>query len=418
MEKSNISNSISNNNIKKIFVGGLPKDATKQELAQIFDKYGIVKSIKLPKHQKKNRIKGYAIIEFNDSNSVQLAINHLNGSQIRGKMIAVKVALDSDQASKATKEMQKRKLFVKNLPENCKEKEIWDFFKEFGKVEKVQMAYSNETQTFKGIAYITMNQLQEVENILRFDKLIFKGQVLGVEQSKAIGKVYEERHKNNNRPNERKSPNKKSSKSSKKSKNQMKTNQLMRGFSGTTNQNTNSRRGSFNTYRRSQRHQDGLEARQFYPASTRRQYPSNFSNIASTQFGDLTGQALIDRHNLLFRGSQNSYSRLTSPSSEMPQNPALRSQFLDSVRGVNNSNYRFNVLPIYNNEGDENGNCEGIEGESGLVVRQVVKTEYRIKDTRGVVYLGEINETNIWSSGRNSERSGGSEEGEESGSNQ
>lgn len=401
MEKSNNNNSIikSNNfNKTKIFVGGLPQDTTQQELADIFDRFGILTSINLPIHPRKKRIKGYAIIEFKDSTSVELAIRHLNGSQIRGKMIAVKVALNSDEASKMTKEMQKRKLFVKGLPLETTESQIWKFFENLGMVEKIQMAFSKQNKKFKGIAYITMQSLEEAQKILSMGNyFMFNGVQVEISASKAIGQVFDERHKRNlnvsslNRKANKKSSYKFPGPKSRKSVTKKKKN-LRRENSYTTNNNTYSRRGSGS----SQRYPPSFEPRHAQWYFDFDQHPKY-----------LTGQALVDRHNLLFKNSTG------GPTLGSTRSSGIRSQFLDAERGLDNSNYRFNVAPIQqSNLSGSSSDCSKKSANNSVVVRQTIKTEYRIKDNRGIVYLGEINETNLWSSGKNSEESG-AEEGEE-----
>lgn len=45
-------------------------------------------------------------------------------------------------------------IFVKNLPYDCKEEELGDFFKPCGKIENVRFVYNSATNKFKGFAYI------------------------------------------------------------------------------------------------------------------------------------------------------------------------------------------------------------------------------------------------------------------------
>lgn len=422
----------------KIFVGGLPQDISNQDLAGLFDKFGILTSIHLPKHKKKNKIKGYAIIGFKNHESVELAIRHLNGTQIRGKAIAVKVAMSNDEASRMTKEMQKRKLFVKNLPLATNEQEIGQFFGKFGKVEKVQMAYSNESKQFKGIAYITMSRISEVERILEskssFD---FKGKLIQVERSKAIGKIFEERHQRNIKVTgeEKVVRSKKKSKTSKKS-SATKKNKLLKKNSSSTYPRTKAKKNQ-------QKRNHGYSSGAWRPS--RKQY-SRFNTYQTQRPYDaevISGQALIQKHNLLFKsslsrqqsgparrdarlhtnseqlneGQQHSRrsmfnSQTDSNSPNFDQN--LKSQYLDiSARGLDNSNYRFNIAPSvssYSKSVKSRSSSEG-EEDNSLVVRQTIRTEYRIKDTAGVVYLGEINEVNVWSSGQEEEE--GNSEGPE-----
>lgn len=455
MEKSNSAkeqqskNSISSNGedtplpqkSSKIFVGGLPQDITNQELAGLLDQFGILTSIHLPTHKKKKKIKGYAIVGFKNPESVELAIRHLNGAKIRGKAIAVKVALSSDEASRMTKEMQKRKLFVKNLPLVTNEQEIGHFFGQFGKVDKVQMAYSNENKQFKGIAYITMSRVSEIERILGIGSSFdFKGKLIVIERSKAIGKIFEERHQRNLKVTgeEKKVLSQKKSKNSNKKSAAFKGAKLLKKNSSSTYPRTKAKAKMQKKKRKHGKYSSDWKASKmhqhcFKPVQAQQSYEPQ----------EISGHDLIQKHNLLFKNSYNRRqgrpagreqrlhassdhhnqgqgqsqgsmfnSQTNSNSPNFDQN--LKSQYLDiSSRGLNNTNYRFNIAPSvssYSKSVKSRSSSEG-EEDNSLVVRQTIRTEYRIKDTAGVVYLGEINEVNVWSSGQ--EEEGNSEGGAE-----
>ena len=92
-----------------------------------------------------------------------------------------------------TKSLQRRKLFVKGLPQSAREMQIWEFFGRFGKVDRVQMGFNNKSNKFKGIAYIVMGSLEAFERVLAAQPLYFGGSLLEISQSKPIGKIYEER---------------------------------------------------------------------------------------------------------------------------------------------------------------------------------------------------------------------------------
>lgn len=402
MIKSNIKNQ-ENQQKNTIFVGGLPLNTSKQDLANIFDGFGIIKSIVLPKHQKKNKIKGYALIEFKDSESVALAINHLNSTVFKDKRIAVKEALNSDEASIKTKEMQKRKLFVKNLPiAGTSEQKILEFFGKFGKVEKIQMAYSNKSQKFKGIAYVTMSKLDEAKEILsKGESFEFEGTKIIVRESKPIGEIFEERHQKNLETQNKKRESMRFEEEREAENHHFSgIGNLPSNLSNHANINSagicipskinssKSKKKNIRKLKDDNQNQSPSYLSQRNHSELKKRLKRNLKNQkrAEKTAKLLKNLSLAEKHNLLFR-------------TDNPTQSSLRSQYIDSLRGIDNSNYRFNI---------ENFKKEGEEKESDLVIRQVVKTEYRIKDSSGVVYLGQINEVNVWSSGREEESSEGS----------
>ena len=74
---------------KKIFVGGVPNKATKEELAFLFGKYGVIEDVSLP-HKSKDENKGYAFITFEDLQAVERVFADLKNVVLRAKTLDVK----------------------------------------------------------------------------------------------------------------------------------------------------------------------------------------------------------------------------------------------------------------------------------------------------------------------------------------
>ncbi len=86
------------NNIKTIITRNLPRDITMDELRFIFEKYGVVRDIYIPKNQDKQSayfgtIKGFALIKFlNSDESTNAYVGETAKLYIRGKLITVEFA--------------------------------------------------------------------------------------------------------------------------------------------------------------------------------------------------------------------------------------------------------------------------------------------------------------------------------------
>jgi len=86
------------NNIKTIITRNLPRDVTMEELRFIFEKYGVVRDIYIPKNQDKSSayfgtIKGFALIKFlNSDESTNAYVGETAKLYIRGKLITVEFA--------------------------------------------------------------------------------------------------------------------------------------------------------------------------------------------------------------------------------------------------------------------------------------------------------------------------------------
>lgn len=78
----------------KLFVGNLPFNVTEDQLKEIFEKYGEIKSLKLITDRETGRSRGFAFVEFAEKDSANNAIKEYNGQTLDGRSVVVKVAND------------------------------------------------------------------------------------------------------------------------------------------------------------------------------------------------------------------------------------------------------------------------------------------------------------------------------------
>jgi RNA recognition motif-containing protein len=75
-----------------IFAGSLPYTLGEADLKALFEAYGEVSSVKLINDRETGRSKGFGFVEMPDDEGAQNAINALNGSNVKGRTIAVSQA--------------------------------------------------------------------------------------------------------------------------------------------------------------------------------------------------------------------------------------------------------------------------------------------------------------------------------------
>lgn len=73
----------------KVFVGGLPKEITADEITTLFSEAGTVKSVEILV-SKKGHVLGFAEVEFSDTEGAQAALAKLNGREMEGRWIYVR----------------------------------------------------------------------------------------------------------------------------------------------------------------------------------------------------------------------------------------------------------------------------------------------------------------------------------------
>ncbi len=78
--------------MNKVYIGNLPYGATEDDLAGLFGQCGSVTSVSIIKDRDTGRSKGFGFVEFDNQQSVNDAVEKLNGYDLGGRQIRVNVA--------------------------------------------------------------------------------------------------------------------------------------------------------------------------------------------------------------------------------------------------------------------------------------------------------------------------------------
>jgi RNA recognition motif-containing protein len=79
---------------RKVFVGNLSFDVTREELIEAFNEAGKVLDAKVPTDRETGRPRGFAFIEFEEEASVQRCIEQMHGKDLKGRPLRVNEAED------------------------------------------------------------------------------------------------------------------------------------------------------------------------------------------------------------------------------------------------------------------------------------------------------------------------------------
>ena len=77
--------------MKKLYVGNLSYNLTKEELAEIFAKFGTVESAIIIPDRETGRSKGFGFVEMDDEGA-EKAIKELDGTELDGRTVKVNEA--------------------------------------------------------------------------------------------------------------------------------------------------------------------------------------------------------------------------------------------------------------------------------------------------------------------------------------
>ncbi|KAI4327708.1 hypothetical protein L6164_020136 [Bauhinia variegata] len=80
----------------EIFVGGLDRDATEEDLRKVFERIGEVVEVRLHKNGSTNKNKGYAFVKFADKEHAKKALSEMKNPVIHGKRCGTAPSEDND----------------------------------------------------------------------------------------------------------------------------------------------------------------------------------------------------------------------------------------------------------------------------------------------------------------------------------
>lgn len=125
-----------------------------EDLRSLFEKYGEVEDLHLPRDRSTGDIKGIAYVKFVKTSSAAAAIDalHMKHVQNCNKPLKVMVATTKNEEKNVNENKYKR-LFIK-VSKDSTENGIKDHFSRFGHVEQVHIQRDRETLECRGFAYI------------------------------------------------------------------------------------------------------------------------------------------------------------------------------------------------------------------------------------------------------------------------
>jgi nucleolin len=138
------------------FVGGISYDANEDDLREFFSDCGTLTSVRVPRYQDSGKPRGYAHIEFSTDEGLRTAMAK-NKQRMMGRYLDIKVANrrrtggDFDVSERPA---GCRTVFVKNLPYDTKDAEVFASFQFCGKIAEVRLVRWGHTNKLKGIGYV------------------------------------------------------------------------------------------------------------------------------------------------------------------------------------------------------------------------------------------------------------------------
>ncbi len=79
-----------------IYIRNLSYRLKEKDLAQVLGEYGAVKSVKIITDRETGRSKGFGFVEMENDSEGENAMKELNGAELDGRALVLKVAIPKD----------------------------------------------------------------------------------------------------------------------------------------------------------------------------------------------------------------------------------------------------------------------------------------------------------------------------------
>ena len=169
------------NNDCQIFIGAIPINIKDAELKNELEKFGELDFFKLHKNERGNS-KGFAFVTFKSKKS---AVSFIQTKHVlENTELDVKKVLDWNQMKLREEEERKRKIYVGALPLSIEENLLTDFFKRFGKIEKVIINRRFKDNKPRGSGFVIFKDKCSAKKVLDLSETLYlKGKKILVQES-------------------------------------------------------------------------------------------------------------------------------------------------------------------------------------------------------------------------------------------
>lgn len=161
---------------KKVFIGGLGRNITENDIREYFGKYGEIINVDLKSDPFTGQSRGFGFVQFSSSETVDNVLAD-NEHTIGNKKIDVK---------KVTKKVNplKCRIFVGGLTNEITETDIKNYFSQYGTIIDFQHPFDKAKNQRKGFCFITFDDTEVVKQVLASPKQVINGKEVDVKKVK------------------------------------------------------------------------------------------------------------------------------------------------------------------------------------------------------------------------------------------
>ena len=175
------------NDKRTIFVNNLPYDITKEQIKEMFVKYGEILDVRVIYNPKTNKPRGYCYVEFNDEDSTVKCLNDVKDNPIM--LLGRKIIIGQSVSISKLRNKVEFVVHVSNLSFKLNEEELSEFFEKECKIErkdivKVVICRDKEKNNkSKGYGFVQFSSIEMMNEAVKGSGRMVKGRSIVVKES-------------------------------------------------------------------------------------------------------------------------------------------------------------------------------------------------------------------------------------------
>lgn len=150
-----------NDDVGKLFVGGLSWETSKENLQSYFSRFGEVIDSVVMKNNETGRSRGFGFVTFKDPSCVT-AVLQSKPHELNGRTVDAKECTPRSM-QKNKKAATQGKVFLGGLPPDITETDIRNALSRFGKVNQVTIMCDQETKKCRGFGFLSFELEDSIE---------------------------------------------------------------------------------------------------------------------------------------------------------------------------------------------------------------------------------------------------------------
>ncbi|XP_052396296.1 heterogeneous nuclear ribonucleoprotein A1-like isoform X3 [Carassius gibelio] len=151
--------------LRKLFIGGLSFETTDDSLREYFEQWGTLTDCVVMKDPNTKRSRGFGFVTYSNMCEVDAAMD-ARPHKVDGRLVEPKRAVSREDSNKPFAHTTVKKIFVGGIKDDTEEHHLRDYFKEFGKLEAIEIMVDHKTGNKRGFAFVTFDDHDSVDRIV------------------------------------------------------------------------------------------------------------------------------------------------------------------------------------------------------------------------------------------------------------